>query len=197
VPVIDLTSRSLLPLVWTAVSAAVVVAVVAIFLATSGRGAGPSAPTAETDEMPPPKRSIEALPYLPKLAEPARGAPPREPEQGGERPSPSSSNNVRLGALTVSGRLSTDVVQRIIRQNLGRFRMCYDQARAGAPQLEGRVTLRFVIGRDGSVANVSDGGSDVNHASLVACVKSAYSGLSFPQPEGGIVTVVSPLFFRP
>jgi hypothetical protein len=176
----------------------VVVAGVAIFLALSSRGARPLAPTAETDEMAAPKpHPIQALPYLPKQAEPARDASPREPEQGSERPSPSSSQNVRLGALTVSGRLSTDVVQRIIRQNLGRFRMCYDQARARAPKLEGRVTLRFVIGRDGSVTNVSDGGSDVNDASFVVCVKAAYSGLSFPQPEGGIVTVVSPLLFRP
>lgn len=197
VPVIDMTGRSLLPLVWMAVSAAVVVGGLAIFLATRSLGAGQLAPTVEPDETPTPGRSIEALPYLPKPAEPAPGAPPDEPEAGSERPSPSSSSNVRMGALTVSGRLSTDVVQRIIRQNLGRFRMCYDQARARTPQLQGSVTLRFVIGRDGSVTNVSNGGSDLNEASLLACVKTAYSGLSFPQPAGGIVTVVSPLLFRP
>lgn len=197
VPVIDMTSRSLLPLIWMVVSAAVIVGVVAIFLATRSLGAGRLGPTVEPDETPTPTRSIEALPYLPKPAEPARVVPPGEPEESDERPSPSSSNNVRMGALTVSGRLSSDVVQRIIRQNMGRFRMCYDRARARAPQLQGSVTLRFVIGRDGSVTNVSDGGSDLNESSLLTCVKTAYSGLSFPQPAGGIVTVVSPLSFRP
>jgi outer membrane biosynthesis protein TonB len=195
--VIDMTSRSLLPLLWAVGSAAVVIAAVAIFLAAPRPRAEPLAATAETDELPAPTPPSAAVPYLPKPAEPAPAASPREPEQDSERSSLPSSHGVKMGALTVAGRLSTDVVQRIIRQNLGRFRMCYDAARARAPQLEGRVSLRFVIGRDGSVTNVSDGGSDVNDPSLVACVKSAYSGLSFPQPEGGIVTVVSPLLFRP
>jgi hypothetical protein len=31
----------------------------------------------------------------------------------------------------------------------------------------------------------------------VSCVISAYYGLSFPQPEGGIVTVVYPIMFSP
>jgi DNA-directed RNA polymerase subunit RPC12/RpoP len=199
VPVIDTTSRGLLPFVWIAVSAGVVVAAVAVLLAARSLRPAPLPPNADADEMPARRPTGEAMPYIPKPAEAARPAAPpeQEQEQSSERPSPSSSHNVRMGPLTVSGRLSTDVVQRIIRQNFGRFRMCYDQARVRAPQLEARVTLRFVIGRDGSVSNVSDGGSDANDASLVACVKAAYSGLSFPQPEGGIVTVVSPLFFRP
>jgi hypothetical protein len=31
----------------------------------------------------------------------------------------------------------------------------------------------------------------------VQCVIRAYYGLSFPQPEGGIVTVVYPIMFSP
>ena len=197
VPVIDTTSSLLLPSVVAAVAATVVLVAVGIFVRAPGPGPARSAPTAEAEEMLAPKSTGEALPYLPKQAEPARPASPDEPEPGSERPSPTSSPNVRMGALTVSGRLSPDVVQRIIRQNFGRFRMCYEKARARAPELEARVTLRFVIGRDGSVSNVSDGGSDSKDPSLVECVKSAYSGLSFPQPEQGIATVVSPLFFRP
>jgi DNA-directed RNA polymerase subunit RPC12/RpoP len=197
VPVIDTTNRSLLLPVWTALSVAGVVVAVGILLAARSLRPSPSPPSAEADELPARKRIGEALPYLPQPVEPARATSPRDTEQRVERPSPTSSLNVRMGALTVSGRLSTDVVQRIIRQNFGRFRMCYDDARVRAPQLEARVTLRFVIGRDGSVSNVSDGGSDVNVGSLVDCVKDAYRALSFPQPDGGIVTVVSPLFFRP
>jgi hypothetical protein len=104
---------------------------------------------------------------------------------------------VRMGATTVSGRLPPEVIQRIVRQNYGRFRMCFEQGLARNPNLEGRVAVRFVIGRDGSVSNVSNGGSDLPDSGVVSCVISAYYGLSFPQPEGGIVTVVYPIMFSP
>ena len=104
---------------------------------------------------------------------------------------------VRMGATTVSGRLPPEVIQRIVRQNYGRFRMCYEQGLSRNPNLEGRVSARFVIGRDGAVSNASNGGSDLPDSGVVSCVVSAFYGLSFPQPEGGIVTVVYPITLSP
>lgn len=104
---------------------------------------------------------------------------------------------VRMGATTVSGRLPPEVIQRIVRQNFGRFRLCYEQGLSRNPNLEGRVSVRFVIGRDGAVSNVSNGGSDIPDSGVVQCVIRNYYGLSFPQPEGGIVTVVYPIMFAP
>src|SRR5688572_14787287 len=104
---------------------------------------------------------------------------------------------VRMGATTVSGRLPPEVIQRIVRQNYGRFRMCYEQGLSRNPNLQGRVSARFVIGRDGSVSNASNGGSDLPDSAVVSCVVSAFYGLSFPQPEGGIVTVVYPIMLSP
>jgi FHA domain len=102
-----------------------------------------------------------------------------------------------IGQTTVSGRLPPEVIQRIVRQNFGRFRMCYTQGLTNNPNLEGRVAARFVIGRDGAVSNVSNGGSDIPDSGVVQCVLSAFYGLSFPQPEGGIVTVVYPIMLSP
>lgn len=104
---------------------------------------------------------------------------------------------VKYGITTVSGHLPPEVIQRIVRQNYGRFRMCYEQGLTANPNLEGRVSVRFVIGRDGAVSNVSNGGSDLPDSKVVSCVISAYYGLSFPEPEGGIVSVVYPIMFSP
>jgi len=57
--------------------------------------------------------------------------------------------------------------------------------------------VRFVIGRDGSVSSVQNGGSDLPDAAVVSCVTRAFYGLSFPQPENGIVTVTYPIVFSP
>jgi hypothetical protein len=97
--------------------------------------------------------------------------------------------------VSVSGRLPPEAVQRIIRQNFGRFRFCYEKGLVHAPALEGRVAVRFVIGRDGSVSSVGDGGSSMPDPAVVSCVVRAFYGLSFPQPEGGIVTVTYPIVF--
>lgn len=102
----------------------------------------------------------------------------------------------RCGAHTqVSGRLPPETVQRIVRQNFGRFRACYESALTRNPSLEGRVSTQFVIGRDGSVASVADAGSSLPDAAVKSCVQQAFRGISFPQPEGGIVMVTYPIVF--
>jgi len=129
-------------------------------------------------------------PAAPELAQPGESARPKA------RPGPTETSRVSAGALTVSGRVPPKVVGDVVRANFGRFRMCHEQALASTPGLTGTVRARFVIGRDGSVSNVSDGGSDVADATLKRCVLSAFAGLSFPPPEAGIVTVVYPVLLR-
>jgi hypothetical protein len=96
---------------------------------------------------------------------------------------------------SVSGRLPPESVRRVIRSNFGRFRGCYQEGLLRNPSLVGRVSTSFVIGSDGAVSSVSDAGSDLPDAKVKACVIRAFYGLSFPQPEGGIVTVIYPILF--
>lgn len=107
----------------------------------------------------------------------------------------SSSPQVRMGSTTVSGRLPPEVIQRIVRQNFGRFRLCYENGLRNNPNLQGRVGVRFVIGRDGRVTSVGNAGSDMPDSGVISCILRAFYGLSFPQPEGGIVTVTYPIMF--
>jgi len=104
---------------------------------------------------------------------------------------------MRPGVTTVSGRLPSEVIQRVVRQNYGRFRQCYETGLRANPNLTGRVTARFVIGRDGAVTNVSNGGGDLPDSGVTSCVISAFYGLSFPSPDNGIVTVTYPIMLVP
>jgi Inner membrane component of T3SS, cytoplasmic domain len=104
---------------------------------------------------------------------------------------------VRVGATELTGHLPPEVIQRIVRQNFGRFRLCYENGLRNNPNLGGRVAVRFVIGRDGGVSNVGNGGSDLPDAGVVSCVVRAFYGLSFPAPDSGIVTVTYPIVFAP
>lgn len=104
---------------------------------------------------------------------------------------------LRQGATQVNGRLPPEVIQRIVRQNFGRFRLCYENGLRTNPNLQGRVAVKFVIDRSGAVSTASDGGSDLPDRGVVGCVVRGFGNLSFPQPEGGIVTVVYPIIFNP
>ena len=113
---------------------------------------------------------------------------------GGSKATP----RLREGAVQVTGRLPPEVIRRIVRQNFGRFRLCYENGLRGHPGLAGRVSTRFVIDRSGSVASAANEGSDLPSASTVACVVRGFGNLSFPEPEaGGSVSVVFPITFSP
>ncbi|MBW2458754.1 MAG: AgmX/PglI C-terminal domain-containing protein [Deltaproteobacteria bacterium] len=103
---------------------------------------------------------------------------------------------LRQAPVSVSGRIPPEVIQRIVRNNFGRFRVCYQSGLKNNPNLQGRVVVSFIIGRDGTVSGVG-GGGDLPDASVVGCVAGAFSALTFPQPEGGIVTVRYPIVFTP
>jgi hypothetical protein len=110
---------------------------------------------------------------------------------------PMTAPTIRELPISVSGRLPPEIIQRIARQNFGRFRMCYQAALNGMPTLAGEVRTRFVIDAKGAVASSNDAGSSMPDAGVVACVNRAFQGLSFPAPESGIVTVVYALSFTP
>ena len=114
--------------------------------------------------------------------------------RGGHRP---TSPVVRIGTTSVNGRLPPEVIQRIVRQNFGRFRSCYEAALRNNPNLQGRVSVRFIIGRDGAVSGVGNGGSDLPDPNVVQCIIRSFYGLSFPEPKDGIVSVTYPLMMSP
>lgn len=111
---------------------------------------------------------------------------------GGGSPGPS----VRFGAAEVKGKLPLEVVQRVVRQSFGRFRICYEQGLRTNPSLQGRVTTKFEIDAAGSVAGAKDAGSDLPDPNVVKCVVTAFQNLSFPQPEEKANVIVTvPLNF--
>ncbi len=111
-------------------------------------------------------------------------------------PAASSGPGVKPGATTVRGRLPPEVIQRIVRQNFGRLRLCYEHGLRSDPKLSGRVDVKFTIGTDGYVSGASATGTMPDQA-VVACVTKAISALSFPAPEGGVVVVTYPISFTP
>jgi hypothetical protein len=58
----------------------------------------------------------------------------------------------------VTGRLPPEVIQRIVREHFPDYRHCYNDGLQRDPMLQGKVVVRFVIKRDGSISGVEMGG---------------------------------------
>lgn len=96
-----------------------------------------------------------------------------------------------------NGHLPAEVIQRVVRQNQGRFRNCYEAGLRSNPSLAGRVAVKFIIDRQGGVSMAGDSGSDLPDATVRECVVRSFYSLSFPAPGNGTVRVTYPILFSP
>jgi hypothetical protein len=103
----------------------------------------------------------------------------------------------RVDAMTVSGRLAPGVIEAGIAAREGLVRLCYVEGLRRNPLLEGRLTARFVIGADGVLSLVFNGGSNLSDGRTVQCLLDTFRGLTFPRPEAGTVTVGYPIVLEP
>ena len=117
----------------------------------------------------------------------------------GPRTAPSPEGPRLMGQITqdpIDTEVAPQRIQAVVRNDYGRIRTCYEQGLHGCPNLEGRISIRFVIGRDGTVTKARDNGSDLPDAAVVQCVVRAVRGLTFPRPKQP-VTVEYPIMFSP
>jgi hypothetical protein len=103
----------------------------------------------------------------------------------------------RVEAMTVSGRLAPGVIEAGMAAREGLVRLCYVEGLRRNPRLFGRLTARFVIGADGVLSLVLNGGTDLTDGRAVQCLLDTFRGLTFPRPEAGIVAVVYPIVLEP
>jgi hypothetical protein len=110
---------------------------------------------------------------------------------------PPATFTMRTPIARVNGRLDPIVIQRVIQLNSGRFRSCYASGLRTNPELAGSVRVKFIIDRSGGVSTAVDAGSAIPDASVASCVVRTFTSLSFPAPDGGIVTVDYGFAFSP
>ncbi len=100
------------------------------------------------------------------------------------------------GVPTTSGGLSREDIRRVVQRHLPEVRHCYEQALMVRPDLEGRVSERFVIQPDGRVQGVVLADSSMHNGEVESCVTQAVARWSFPQTESPTI-VTYPFTFVP
>ena len=100
------------------------------------------------------------------------------------------------GAARISGALSWETIRRVVRCHHNEVKFCYEQALRNRPDLEGRVTARFMISPAGAVVTAVVQSSSLGDQGAEQCVAEAVRRFVFPSPEnGGMVSVSYPFVF--
>ena len=96
------------------------------------------------------------------------------------------------------GSLDKSVIDRVVRMRLNQVRACYERGLQLRPELAGKVVVKFVIGKDGTVSSLRMRSSTLGDETVEACIEKRMITMIFPEPTGGGTVVVSyPLVFVP
>jgi TonB family protein len=90
---------------------------------------------------------------------------------------------IREERTETRGALSREQVRRVVQLRLNEVRSCYQDALQRRPDLEGRVTVHFMVDPNGSVSSASVS-STVSDPAVGTCVGAAVQRWRFPQSEG-------------
>lgn len=93
----------------------------------------------------------------------------------------------------VTGSLPKQHFTSVIHSHVSEVRACYQAALAGWPDLEGMVTVKFIVNTDGSVlsAMVEKSKTTLGHDNVECCIVNALKRWIFAPPEGGGIVVIT------
>ncbi|MBC7659986.1 MAG: AgmX/PglI C-terminal domain-containing protein [Chitinophagaceae bacterium] len=106
--------------------------------------------------------------------------------------------DVPPGDPVVSGGLTNQEVQAVIRANLNQIRHCYETLLQRSPNANGKIKVNFTIGADGHVTATSINADSIGDSAMSGCVTGKIVRWAFPHPRGGQqVQVTYPFVFNP
>ncbi len=115
-----------------------------------------------------------------------------DPEAIGEwRPTKRTRAPKRDHEEIVIGEIDKSIIDRIVKQHLTQFRFCYERELQRSPDLHGKIVMKWVIAKDGSVSQSNVKRSTMNNPVVEACMVSRIRRLRFPPPRGGGIVLVS------
>ena len=109
----------------------------------------------------------------------------------------SGTPGMSTGDPIILGALDKSVIDRVIKQHLSQIRYCYQKELNKNPGLYGKIVIKFVISKDGSVSSAKTNSTSMNNPIVENCICQRFMRFKFPQPKGGGIVIVSyPFVFK-
>lgn len=128
--------------------------------------------------------------FSPLVRYPGGDTPPSTGESGG----PFAGSPILLGVL------AKEEIDAVMKKpaNMGRVRRCYGHFLGRGSSASGKITIKFVIAKDGTVASAVVKSSEIEDEGLLGCLTGTIATYVFPRPAGGGIVIVSyPFVFSP
>ena len=102
------------------------------------------------------------------------------------------------GDPIILGALDKSLIDAVIKKHMNQIRYCYQRELPKNPTLGGKVTVKFVISKTGSVSKASTKTTTMANKAVEGCINSRFMRFKFPEPKGGGIVIVSyPFIFQP
>jgi outer membrane biosynthesis protein TonB len=102
------------------------------------------------------------------------------------------------GDPIILGALDKSLIDAVIKRHMNQIRYCYQRELNRDPNLGGKIVVKFVIAKDGSVSKASTKSSTMGSSAVESCINSRFMRFKFPEPKGGGIVIVSyPFIFAP
>jgi hypothetical protein len=102
------------------------------------------------------------------------------------------------GDPIILGALDKSLIDAVIKRHMNQIRYCYQRELNKNPNLGGKITVKFVIAKDGGVSSAQTKTSTMKNPAVESCINSRFMRFKFPEPKGGGIVIVSyPFLFAP
>jgi pSer/pThr/pTyr-binding forkhead associated (FHA) protein len=102
------------------------------------------------------------------------------------------------GDPIILGALDRSLIDEVIKRHMNQIRYCYQRELNKSPKLAGKIVIKFVIAKDGSVSSASTKSSTMKSSPVEQCIVGRFMRMQFPKPKGGGIVIVSyPFLFSP
>jgi hypothetical protein len=99
------------------------------------------------------------------------------------------------GTPQVSGYLSAEQINRVVRANQAALRYCYESEVQRQRGLKGKVIVQWRVDRAGLVPTARVASTTLNDSRVEGCIVRQVRKWHFPKPDGGEVSVMYPFIF--
>lgn len=98
----------------------------------------------------------------------------------------------------IVGTLDKADIEAVIKRNMNQLRYCYQRELTRDASLSGKITVKFVIAKDGTVSSATTRSTTMANKAVEDCLNGRFLKFQFPEPAGGGIVIVSyPFVFSP
>ncbi len=88
------------------------------------------------------------------------------------------------------GGIDKSAIDAVIKRHMNSIRHCYSRELVREPSLAGKISVKFIIAKDGSVSSATVAQSSMGSPAVESCVTGRFMRMQFPELRGGGIAVV-------